>query len=168
MAVGRPMPSSTSAGELGPRLLERIAIGHQYLRLLAEPAWPTWRDGFSRYQAGELSVPEALSLAHPLWLADRRRQATVQGERRFPREEGSHLARCKAQAIWGYPCDIDAPIQFDHWFPYAFGGPTIAANRLPLCEVHHKSKGADVHLYPWRDEEPSWLSAHLRRMANWI
>lgn len=148
-------------------ILDRIELGRRYMDLLAAPPYASWAEGYARMQLGELDVLEAILLAHPFWLRDPSRQELIQGRRQFPRTRVSHIARCRADAVWGYGCQLDEPIQFDHRFPYAFGGPTTAENRLPLCRLHNASKGSDVHLFPWRDELPGWLRPQLSRMKTW-
>lgn len=160
------MPSSRSAGEEFLGL--RIAGGRRYLELLNSPPWSSWSEGYDCFSAGELDLPSALLLAHPMWLADPARRDRVYGRRKFDALGGTAMYDCRAEAIWGYPCKADRQsIEFDHRFPYTFGGPTEAANRLPLCRLHNSSKSSDVHLFSWELAEPRWLRPLLQRLGPW-
>jgi len=116
-----------------------------------------------------MPIVEAMTLLDPRWLPAGVSQLEAQGSRTFP-SLAIPDAACDAAVIWGYPCDLArmSRTQSDHLFPYALGGPTIAANRLRLCQVHNRVKGTDVHLFPWESGEPAFLSRHLERLARLI
>lgn len=145
----------------------RVEQAREYLALVACPPWKQWASGYELFLDGNLPVTSALFLAHPSWLVNPGRQEQVQGKRSFDRTRTSGVTRCRADVYWGYECTLGEDVQFDHVFPYAFGGPTSSDNRLPLCAVHNACKGHDVHLYPWPDTAPAWLSDQLRRMSCW-
>lgn len=147
----------------------RIAAAHEYLRYLRAPESPSWADLYARYVEGVMPLVEAMTLLDPHWLPAGVSQLEAQGPRTFP-GLGRSDAACDAAVIWGYPCDLArlSRTQFDHLFPYALGGPTIAANHLRLCQVHNRVKGADVHLFPWERGEPTFLPSHLARLARLI
>jgi hypothetical protein len=160
------MPNSPSAGDVV--LGARVALGRRYIELVADPPWDAWLVGYEQYTAARLDLPSSLLLVHPMWLADESRRESVYGGRRFERLRDPALYRCHAEAVWGYQCKAQhQAFQLDHRFPYAFGGPTEAANRLPLCSAHNATKSSDVHLYSWEEGEPRWLGPLLRRLRPW-
>lgn len=113
--------------------VERLNFGHRYLELVSRPPWADWADGYSAYLGATLDAPAALLLAHPMWLRSPERRERIYGKRRFEPVRDAVLYECRAEAIWGYQCNVeDQPIQFDHRFPYAFGGPTVPPNAF-LC-----------------------------------
>jgi hypothetical protein len=148
---------------------QRVAAAHQYLRFLHEPTATSWQELYARYRDGQMSLMESMTLLDPQWLPAGLSQIEAQGPRVFPAATIVDAA-CEAAAIWGYPCDLPrlSRTQSDHLFPYALGGPTVAANRLGLCDVHNRVKGTDVHLFPWERSEPSFLSAQLARLSRLI
>lgn len=147
----------------------RIVAAHEYLRYLRAPASASWSDLYVRYSQGGMPLAEAMTLLDPQWLPDGILRLEAQGPRTFP-DLGLSDATCGSAVIWGYPCDLVhlSRTQFDHLFPYALGGPTVAANRLRLCEVHNRVKGTDVHLFPWELGEPTFLTDQLARLARLI
>ena len=145
----------------------RVECGRDYLAGVASPPWQDWHEGFAEFRAGRLSVTRAVLLAHPMWLRTPNRRERIYGSRRFGRSGISSLQACSAITVWDYACDLDEPIEFDHRFPYSFGGPTVAENRLSLCRVHNATKGSDVHLFDWSDDVPPWLDPLLQRLQPW-
>lgn len=151
-----------------PEQLElRIRRGAEFLAAVAEPAWGDWPSGYARYRADELSLIEAMSLAHPRWRPPEVSADEIQGPRQFEADPLLEGLPCEAARIWGYRCDLPSSHyvrQQDHLFPYAMGGPTEAANRLILCAWHNQLKFVDVHLFPWEEVEPDWLRPLLGRL----
>lgn len=160
------MPSSPFAGDA--LLRRRFAHAREYLEMLHDPPWASWMAGYQRYSENALSLAASLLLAHPMWLVDKSRTERVYGPRLFKRAGDAALHGCSSEAVWGYPCRTPhQPVQFDHRFPYAFGGPTEAPNRLSLCAAHNATKSHDVHLFAWEDGLPVWLDPLLRRIEPW-
>lgn len=145
----------------------RLAAGHAFLGCLATPRFPDWHSGYERYLNGELELVESLSLLHSHWWPSPDMEE-IQGKRLFEAAFQRYSGSCEATIVWGYGCDLPLADggEFDHLFPYAYGGPTIAANRIRLCRWHNGAKGSDVHLYPWEQGEPAWLAAQLERIAQ--
>jgi hypothetical protein len=113
-----------------------------------------------------LELVEAMTLIHPVWLPSAVDKRLIFGERSFGLTTAS---RCESHELWQYACDLrHTSLHADHLFAYSLGGPTWAANRLTLCDVHNGIKGADVHLYPWEAGEPSWLARLLERYSQFM
>jgi hypothetical protein len=148
-------------------IAQRFASGHRYLQLLRRPNRFPWRQNYNRYCSGELSLEEAMVLAHPEWLPPYIQPTTILGDPTFTAVAGGS---CQSQRLWGYECDVprSGALHGDHLFPRSLGGPTAALNRLTLCSVHNWLKGADVHLYPWEAGEPAWLRPVLDRYSEFI
>jgi hypothetical protein len=148
-------------------LADRVSFGRRYVELLAQPGWSNWLKGYERFCAGHLDTVEVFSLLHPDWRASWPLES-LQGPRRFALADAGigGLKPCQANVIWGYDCtrQSDDPTQVDHMFPYAFGGATVAGNRLELCRVHNSVKAHDIHLYPWEKGVPSWVTPLLKRI----
>jgi hypothetical protein len=147
-------------------LAQRIRIGAEYLAALANPIATEWQSGYEKYLSGTLSLPETLTLLHGQWWSHGAHHR-IQGRRRYTEAASRTADRCRADLIWGYQCGLrtEGHPEYDHVFPYSLGGPTIAANRIPLCRIHNAVKGADVHLFPWEAGEPAWVADQLKRIT---
>lgn len=144
----------------------RFERGHAYLRHLRAPNQPPWLESYGAYLRGELELVEAMTLIHPDWLRRTVDRGLIFGDRTFGPTTAGH---CESARLWRYACDLrHTSLHADHLFPHSHGGPTWAANRLTLCDVHNRIKGADVHLYPWEAGEPSWLPKLLERYAEFV
>lgn len=152
------------------KLKLRIERGEQYLLALEEFRDRAWRDVFAEYRSGRLALPQALVLVHPDFYAEREAEVgmSIRGPRSFSTTAGQHAAGCMADRIWLSACRLRAgsDVQADHLFPYALGGPTLAANQLFLCRAHNGAKGSDVHLFPWEQGEPDWLPTQVERIGR--
>lgn len=128
----------------------------QYLKRLQECLHLTWREA----AVGSRTLVDSLVLINPNWLPDD-----------YDRELALNLvpfrgARspypCQSRLIWGYECPLtDEAVEADHLFPRSLGGPTVAANQLPLCRIHNAWKCADLLAFPWENGEPLWLDDQL-------
>lgn len=147
----------------------RISWTESYLVALQESlqqSWE-WEASFALYCRGELTLVRAVALVHPAHYEGLAKMEVICGPRNFPGEVGQARMECRAELLWGYRCPLSRPkIVLDHLFPYALGGPTIAENKLLLCDTHNLMKGSDLHVYPWERGEPSWLKSRLTSIAS--
>lgn len=145
---------------------ERWKAAREYLLQLAQASETHWESAHASWAAGGLGLPAAMVLVHPMWLPPGIPQGLAQGTSSFG---GPGLAadECMAPLLWGYECPFQGQVMHaDHVWPYWAGGPTVGANRLPLCRVHNGMKSGDVHLFPWERGAPPWLEAQLTRMRE--
>ena len=108
-------------------------------------------------------------IALPSYLSIDRVQAQLQGPRVFG--DSRFLTKCRADLLWGYECELSAPLQKDHLFPYSLGGPTLPANQISLCEYHNQVKGSDIHCYPWEDAQQKispWIDTIIEKLLQII
>lgn len=150
---------------------ERVQATERYLRYLEESFSSNWwlhRDNWIDADDWLLR----LVLIHPDHFFDiepSRDVCPVRGRRKFNSEPGISDKECGCKEIWGYNCPIHSGGQAmaaDHLFPFSFGGPTLATNKVYLCSRHNSMKGSDLHCFPWESGEPSWLPALLGRAAS--
>ena len=143
---------------------ERYRSAERYFRFLSESRRLPWVALYGQYEDGQLDLPELATLVHPQWTTDfsvvtRRRQ-----HRAFSQGVGNHHV-CASEELWGYTCPFDSPLQVDHRFPWALGGPTCTSNALYLCRDHNLAKGHDVHVLAWRQYEFDWLVDEVEEIA---
>ncbi len=154
----------------GDTLEFRVRAAENYLAAVANPPWRDWLEGYEQFLRGQLDPRQALALADPDGWPD---STSVAHRRAFLGARfDSHVVitpgmTCESHVLFGAPCPFRRPLQCDHLFPQARGGPTDQANLLMLCDLHNQAKGDDVHLYPWeRNDPPEWLGWVLRGIAT--
>lgn len=142
-------------------------MAQQYLSFVDESDTWNWGNHYSRFKDGSLGICQALALAHPKHYGTND-PARVRGPRAFASEAGLAGIRCGSSRIWGYECEraLTSGLAADHLFPFSFGGPTLASNKLYLCARHNMCKAGDVHLFPWEEGEPPWLVEVLERVRR--
>ena len=94
---------------------------------------------------------------------------SVRGARSFAKEAAMSAKRCGSEFIWDYLCPIEpdgSTISADHLFPYGYGGPTLASNKIYLCARHNAMKGPDLHCFTWEKGPPIWLDETLSLLAR--
>lgn len=147
---------------------KRIESAEKYLSHLEYSLRTDWTHQYKAYLEGELSSEESLSLIHPLHYNDITDVGDIRGARSFTKEPSSNTIKCECDIIWGYDCPMSlrelSAIQADHLFPYSLGGPTVSGNKIHLCEVHNRSKGADFHLLPWGHLNFNWVDETIHRI----
>lgn len=131
---------------------------------LADFALALERDWFDMAASPDLTLPRALLLCHRMWLRDEADVDRRLGLGSFPRTRTT--GQCQATVLWGYECHLEFPLQQDHLFPAALGGPAVNTNHVWLCSLHNGWKGADLTAYPWERGWPDWLSPQLERMRD--
>lgn len=153
----------------------RVGLARAYLELLPDAAAWRWEDEYRLFLDGRHDLLGGLVLAHPMfyeagtdYVSDRSSSCPVRGDRRFPAGAASQPMGCRADIVWGYECAgvWGSQTSADHLFPWAFGGPTVGDNLLPLCSLHNSLKSSDIHLFPWENGQPPWLAATLGRIAR--
>ena len=138
-------------------LSKRLDSSERYFKLLGEAFQFGWNRLFDRYSAGALDLCESLVLVHPVWLEESGAVTPGRTLRGFPHRVPAY-ERCASEVLWGYACPFESPLESDHLFPWALGGPTTPANVLYLCRDHNRAKGHDIHLVPWEDPARfSWI-----------
>lgn len=149
----------------------RVQATEKYLKYLEESFLPNWWVHRTNWIKADDWLGR-LALIHPDHFFDiehLRDSCPVRGVRKFPIEPGMSDKECGCKDVWGYSCPIHSggqAIAADHLFPFSFGGPTLASNKLYLCSRHNLMKGSDLHCFPWELGEPRWLSALLERAAS--
>jgi hypothetical protein len=152
--------------------VERGSHVQFYFRALEESLIKGWRSFHNERQEG---IYGKLALLHPDHLRElnlssgviQQLQITIQGERVFPRS-GQHVG-CRADDFWGYRCQMEGPLQWDHVFPYSLGGPTLPGNRIGLCRYHNMVKSSDIHCYPWDKFDiwaAPWIDAQIGKIER--
>jgi len=150
----------------------RVACAESLLRErngAAERGWPTqeWlrrREALARSAAGGDSLAvESLLLVRREWLRAARPDAVPDAELALYGEDTFSpllfVELCESARLWGYTCPFVRPeYRADHMFPKALGGPTESRNRLTLCEWHNTAKSMDVHIFPFEEGTPAWVS----------
>lgn len=151
-------------------IVERIEQTESYLKILERSFTVEWETAYVASKT-EADWKVRMALIHPEHYSAHAREdqdCPVRGVRSFPREVGMQDKPCSSKNIWGYDCHMDGnhgTLAGDHLFPFGFGGPTVASNKIFLCQLHNMIKGADLHFFPWEKAEPQWLSDTLRRVA---
>ena len=140
---------------------ERVERARRYFELLSQTIeLDQWEDLSRRFDAGQLPDWESTVLIHPVW-CEHLDQTTPSRSRRTFQFVASKVQRCESRRIWGYDCTSNDPLQIDHRFPFALGGPTVPENAIYLCRLHNQIKGHDVHLNRWEPDEFSWLPTEI-------
>ena len=150
---------STSATELW----QNVEAGRDYLKSLFVNLGGNWFDCYDQFTAGNLMLPEQAVLIHPDWIPGLKTRARLKRSFSLKVPRGQE---CESRRIWGYKCSLSSPIQVDHAFPYAYGGPTTPSNALFLCEEHNRLKGADVHMVQWQPANFSWLASQIAEVKH--
>ncbi|WP_084125166.1 HNH endonuclease [Demequina sp. NBRC 110054] len=141
----------------------RIARAETYFQVLQAALTGTWIDAYERYQTSTDRIVSGLVLVHPGWLEDASDGLPdLRGPRLF-RSGPGHA--CQSQLVWGYSCS-GSPLEVDHMFPFALGGPTRPDNGLTLCREHNRAKGHDVHLIPWETYDFPWLADQVEQVRR--
>jgi hypothetical protein len=121
-------------------------------------------------ETAELSgdLPLALALLHrDVVPISREEWKGVRGGRGFRYSPSPRYMSCASAVIWGYVCPYRRePLQLDHAWPYALGGPAVVDNAVWLCPIHNRAKSDDVHAYPWDSVWPSWVGMHHRAVLR--
>ena len=145
-------------------LTARILACEGYLEMLTTTLHGAWNKTYQRF----LEYPElrtGFAIIHPAHYNEIPR-FEPRGARIFISQPGA-IEPCSARRIWGYDCRFRASkSQADHLFPWSLGGPTVGANRVPLCWSHNQMKGSDVHLFPWDEGLPTWLPPMVEAIAS--
>lgn len=143
-------------------LQERIILAREYLRASVKFRDRDWLSQYDIYLRGGFSLAETMTLIHPEYY----NHTSIKRRRSFSVEVGMSGIHCHSELIWGYKCDLllNESLHADHLFPYAWGGPTDADNKIYLCRIHNQLKGSDIHLFPWEHGKPVWLDRVLRRI----
>jgi hypothetical protein len=104
-----------------------------------------------------------MALIHPEHYKHSEAAVSIRGPRHFDVELVHSGVQCGAVRLWGFSCGVtvEGRVCGDHLFPYSMGGPTVATNKMLLCAVHNRMKSSDVHVFPWENGEPVWLSQVL-------
>jgi hypothetical protein len=150
----------------------RIKQGCEYLKLLDkalfERGYWNWTDKYKVFCSRSLAQLEKYILIHPYFYQDFGESFNPRGSRDFSSESDQQYAECVSERFWGYDCFLrkGSTCESDHVFPYSYGGPTVPGNKKFLCKEHNKFKSNDVHLYPWEEPEPNWLSELIHRIAE--
>ena len=116
-------------------------------------------------------LPLALALVHPrVAPVDREIWDEVRGRRNFRYSPSRRGQTCWSHLVWGYTCPYTSmPLQLDHAWPFAYGGPADITNAVWLCSVHNRAKSDDVHAYAWADGSlPDWLRIRLQRLRRLV
>jgi hypothetical protein len=156
----------------------RFLTAREYLVQLKRLENTVWIDAYVDFEKNNNEIL-GLALLHPghykelelpIGLSAEKLLREIQGPRIFDfRLAGD---QCASQLLWGYECPLhDVPIQQDHLFPFSLGGPTVGANRVPLCRYHNMVKGSDIHCFPWENvtERCSyWLRDQLTKIERRI
>lgn len=149
---------------------KRIESAKKYLDYLEYSLKTDWAHQYEAYLEGKMSKEESLSLIHPLHYKDVTGAGDIRGTRSFTKEPSSDTIKCECEKIWGYDCSVSlrelGVIQADHLFPYSLGGATVSSNKIHLCKVHNRSKGADFHLLPWADLNFNWVDQTIHRIYS--
>lgn len=152
----------------GEVLFGRVLEAEKYFAALRAFDNVEWSELYSLYLDQKLTVAESVALCHPRLYNESLDPAVskIRGPRSFPSEPKSQTTQCGSSVFWGYRCVMtgDSAPAADHIFPFAYGGPTEPSNKLYLCAEHNRLKGCDVHLFPWNEGEPAWLSLVLYRV----
>lgn len=151
---------------------ERINQTRNYLELLERSFAKDWASAF-RAAGKSCDWKTRIVLIHPEHYSveiNDSYECPIRGPRAFSVEIGLQNRACGARIVWGYDCPFgnnhSRGLAADHLFPYSFGGPTLATNKIYLCNEHNNMKSSDLHFYPWEGPEPVWLSEVLRRVAK--
>ena len=150
-------------------LKKRVEAGQEYFRFLPQALSTKWIDLLEAHRRAVLSVPQSLTLLHPLHFAEYVSNIEqVLGPRSFSSEQGASSLSCAALYIWGYQCPIsdNPPLCADHAFPYSLGGPTIGANKRYLCTLHNQMKSNDIHFFSWEEGVPNWFENAIHRIER--
>jgi hypothetical protein len=173
--MGDESPSSGS-------LSRRFEGARRYLEVRANPRWGDlgWTAGYEMYlkglllspdSPGRFSTPECLALCDPaLWKHRVDVDTThILGPKTFRSNSKRPALTCESELLFGYKCPVPhVRVEADHVFPRSLGGKTHPANRLYLCRFHNRSKGADIHFYPWDEEPQHWVKEVLDSVAHVI
>tara|TARA_Y100000588_G_scaffold390649_1_gene496770 strand:+ start:3453 stop:3953 length:501 start_codon:yes stop_codon:yes gene_type:complete len=147
----------------------RIKRGAQYLKKLEQTIQAeSWDVLYQSYKANTCSVIEQFVLIHPHFHPANDQRQDLRGRPSFVREPNQSERKCQADLIWGYLCELECEgvPESDHHFPYSYGGPTIAQNKIFLCNEHNALKSKDIHLYPWEQPPPRWLDKQITMIAK--
>ena len=166
--------------------IKRIDIANRYLTFFDKREEYDWMDLYNKYKKREIDNYESMILVHPKFFCrfiedydDHEekilKELTIHETNNFKDIRQERYRSCQSNLIWGYNCPInhfdDSQIQFDHFFPRSFGGPTDEGelNKILLCKFHNRDlKGADIHLYPWEEEIPEWFNNQVRKVYKLI
>jgi hypothetical protein len=149
----------------------RICCTQEYIASLELSLQSNWLNQYEMCCRSTLSLPHAFALIHPWHYSQDSTQLRVngvRGSRSFPKEVGMTSLLCASELIWGYKCSrsLGKEVQADHLFPYSLGGQTVASNKVYLCSLHNQMKSNDIHIFPWENGEPVWLSNCLEMIAR--
>ena len=132
--------------------------GEAYADALGRMRTQHWTEFDERFSADGYRSPAALILVHPEWYGGNStfgRTCPVRGDRSYKMLHPPAGTECGSLELWGYACPISGqPLQPDHRFPFALGGPTVPTNAIWLCAPHNAAKSADWHL---EDREPAQI-----------
>lgn len=154
----------------------RLVRGESYALALAQMPTESWTEADKRLAADGYRSPASMILLHPEWYggaSSAGRTCPVRGDRRYSMLYPPAGTVCGSSDLWGYPCPIvGRPLQPDHRFPFALGGPTVPTNAIWLCDLHNAAKSADWHLevrspsdIPWFVPTVDVIRQVLRRLA---
>lgn len=146
-------------------LRRRIESAETYFRYLAAVRYGSWDDIYAQYSGGTLTLPEAAVLVHPRWRDQLGRETPYRRQRSYAMPPPAYAA-CASNSVWGYECPLSGPLQTDHRFPWALGGPTSPTNAVYLCSDHNLMKGHDVHLIEWTQENFAWLHDEIEEVRS--
>lgn len=149
----------------------RLEIAASYIKELNDLKVDRWEEVFESNASSPdyQCCPVRFSLLHPKFYGTNNIVAScpIRGSRQFSFADRSLQGHCQSLGLWGYDCpQLDASLEADHVFPFAFGGPTRADNKAYLCSFHNRCKGSDFHAFPWEHPEPQWLQSTLENIAN--
>ena len=139
---------------------DQMASAALYFQTLARTLGKDWHDLYAQHLRGELSVSESATLANPLWYEGVGLITPGRAHRSFAyRPDGFSV--CESLRLWNYECPLSGPLQIDHVFPWALGGPTKVNNAMYLCREHNLAKGHDIHLISWASSNFEWLEQEI-------
>jgi 5-methylcytosine-specific restriction endonuclease McrA len=119
-----------------------------------------------------LSIEERLALINPACFerveperSAHQARETIQGRKSFAR--ATTMITCQRDERYGSRCYQRAAEQ-DHFFPYKYGGPTLAANRIWLCSSCNSDKSASVQGLEIGQNIEGWLASYLQSLEKYF